>query len=47
VGGDLLYRGLAAVFWLVLARALEVTSLGDVALATALSTPALQMLDGG
>ena len=47
VGGDLLYRALAAVYWLVLARALSVHALGDVALATALSTPAIQVLDGG
>jgi O-antigen/teichoic acid export membrane protein len=47
VGGDLLYRVLAAGFWLVLARALDAPSLGDVALATALSVPALVVLDGG
>jgi O-antigen/teichoic acid export membrane protein len=47
VGGDVAYRVLAAVFWLVLARALDARSLGDVALATALSVPALVVLDGG
>ncbi|MEA2431911.1 MAG: hypothetical protein QOI19_2384 [Thermoleophilaceae bacterium] len=38
---------LAAGFWLVLARAVGAASLGDVALATALSTPAVVILDGG
>ena len=47
VGGELVYRVLAGVFWLVLARALGQASLGDVALATALSLPALAVLDGG
>src|SRR4051812_25680331 len=47
VGGDLVYRALAAGFWLVLARALDAPSLGDVALATAISVPALIVLDGG
>lgn len=47
VGGELLYRVLAGLFWLVLARALGQASLGDVALATALSLPALAVLDGG
>ncbi|HEV2813144.1 MAG TPA: hypothetical protein VGW10_07840, partial [Solirubrobacteraceae bacterium] len=47
VGGDLLYRLLAAGFWVVLARALDTPSLADVALATALSVPALIVLDGG
>lgn len=47
VGGDLAYRALAAGFWLALARTLDAPSLGDVALATALSVPALVILDGG
>lgn len=47
VGGDLAYRVLAAGFWLVLARAVSAPALGDVALATALSLPALVVLDGG
>jgi hypothetical protein len=47
VGGDLIYRVLAAGFWLVLARAVDAPSLGDVALATALSIPVLIVLDGG
>lgn len=47
VGGDIAYSVLAAGFWLVLARAVSAPGLGDVALATALSLPALVVLDGG
>jgi O-antigen/teichoic acid export membrane protein len=41
------YRALAAAFWLVLARATAAPSVGDVALATALATPFVVILDGG
>lgn|GEM_PF-2924297 len=46
-GGDFAYKGIMAVYWVLLARVMSVDGLGTVALANAIAMPAYVIVDAG
>lgn len=46
-GGDFVYKGVMAVYWVLLARAMSVDGLGVIALANAIALPAFVIIDAG
>lgn len=46
-GGDFVYKGVMAVYWVLLARVMSVHGLGVVALANAIAMPAYVVVDAG
>ncbi len=46
-GGDFVYKGIMAVYWVLLARKMSIDGLGIVALANAIAMPAFIIIDAG
>lgn len=46
-GGDFIYKGVMAVYWVLLARKMSVDNLGILALANAIGMPAFIIIDAG
>lgn len=46
-GGDFVYKGVMAIYWVLLARVMSVHGLGVVALANAIAMPAYVIVDAG
>lgn len=46
-GGDFIYKGVMAVYWVLLARKMSIDNLGILALANAIGLPAFVIIDAG